>query len=281
MAMKSTFVHAISGAALLMLAACATVAKEDRLLVSGPAPRVDAFDHNALRVLSWNMHKAKHADCQRDLARHAADNDLLLLQEAVLDVPIRALLEREGYSWLMANAFSVGGLERGVLIAARARPVDGRALRAFELLFPIPKSAIVTHYRLVGRSEQLAVANLHGINFTLGLGRFREQLEAVAKELKNHEGPVIFGGDFNTWSPRRHEVLGGIIKRLGLVEVKPAPDVRRRAFGQHLDHLFVRRFSVIDACSPEVKSSDHNPILVRMVSQCPVVKARDAAHVKP
>jgi endonuclease/exonuclease/phosphatase (EEP) superfamily protein YafD len=78
---------------------------------------------------------------------------------------------------------------------------------------------------------------------------------------------MIFGGDFNTWSVRRNKVLGEVTKRLGLVEVEPAPDDRRRAFGQHLDHLFVRGFSVVDARSFEVKSSDHNPILVRMVAQ--------------
>ena len=210
--MKSVFVHVISGAALVMLAACATVPKEDRMLVSGPVSRAGALDHgDALRVLCWNIHKAKHAGCQTDLSRHAAENDLLLLQEAVLSAPMREVLEREGCSWLMANAFAVGGMERGVLVAARARPVGGRALRAYEPLFPIPKSAIVTHFRLAGRSELLAVANLHGINFSLGLGWLREQLDAVAVELMHHKGPMIFGGDFNTWSRRRQEVVSACL----------------------------------------------------------------------
>lgn len=285
--MKFTLGRAILGAAALILAACATVPKNDRLLTSapdngldsgtrprspsGPASsarvRADAFDRGVLRVLSWNIHKAKDAGLYHDLARLAAQNDLLLLQEAVLDAPIGEVLKREGFSWQMADAFGVHGLERGVLIAARVAPVDGHELRTYEPLFPLPKSAIVTHYRLVGRSQQLAVVDLHGINFSLGLGRFRKQLEAVARELKHHDGPMIFGGDFNTWSVRRNKVLGGVAKRLGLVEVEPVPDDRRRAFGRHLDHLFVRGFSVVDARSFEVKSSDHNPISVRIVAQ--------------
>jgi endonuclease/exonuclease/phosphatase (EEP) superfamily protein YafD len=276
--------RAMIGAASLLLAACASVPKESRLLTSTPekkvasvtpasAPlaqkssghaRARAVDRGALRVLSWNIHKAKDADLHRDLARHASENDLLLLQEAVLDAPMRAVLDREGLSWQMAGAFAVRGVERGVLIAARGTPVGGRELRANEPLFPIPKSAIVTHYRLPGRSQQLAVANLHGINFSLGLRRFREQLDAVADELKHHDGPMVFGGDFNTWSLRRSDALGEVTKQLGLTAVAPFPDDRRRAFGQYLDHLFVRGFSVAEAQSPAMKSSDHNPILVTL-----------------
>ena len=84
----------------------------------------------------------------------------------------------------------IGGRKRGVLVAARIDPTEERALRTFEPLFPIPKSAIITRYSFVGRSEQLAVANLHGINFSSGLGRFREQLDDIAKELMNHDGPI-------------------------------------------------------------------------------------------
>ncbi len=250
-----------------MFAACATVPKEDRLLTSPAHARANAFDPGALRVLSWNIHKAQHADLPGDLARLAAKNDLLLLQEAVLETPVREAIDRAGFSWQLADAFALRGLDRGVMIAARVAPVDGWALRSREPLFPLPKSAIVTHYLLAGRREKLAVANLHGINFSLGLVRFREQLEAVAKELIHHDGPMIFGGDFNTWSLRRHAVLGEVTKRLGLTAVEPFPDDRRRAFGRHLDYLFVRGFSVVEAQSPVVKSSDHNPILVRLVAE--------------
>jgi endonuclease/exonuclease/phosphatase (EEP) superfamily protein YafD len=34
-----------------------------------------------------------------------------------------------------------------------------------------------------------------------------------------------------------------------------------------LDHLFVRGFTVLSAHSPGARSSDHNPILVRLRSQ--------------
>lgn len=252
------------GVASLTLTACVTVPGEDLLLTSAPKARAAAFDGGGLRVLSWNIHKATEADLPRDLQRYAAENDLLLLQEAVLTAPVREALTREGYGWQMARAFAVSGRERGVVVAARITPVDGVALRSYEPLFPIPKSAIITRYRLSGRRESLAVANLHGINFSLGLGRFREQLTAVADALSHHRGPIIFGGDFNTWSRSRHAALDEVAQQLGLLEIALTPDDRRMAFGQHLDHLFLRGFTVVSARSPTVTSSDHSPIVVEV-----------------
>lgn len=263
----------LMGVVSLMLVACVTVPRKDLLLTSAPGEGgaasstqrdVNALDTGALRVLSWNIHKATQADLPRDLERYAAVNDVLLLQEAVLSAPVREALVRQGFGWQMVRAFAVSGRERGVVVAARVPAVDGQALCSYEPLFPIPKSAIVTHYRLAGRRESLAVANLHGINFSLGLGRFREQIGAVASELSRHHGPIIFGGDFNTWSQRRHAVLDEVAMQLGLVEVALVPDDRRLAFGQHLDHLFLRGFSVVSAGSPKAKSSDHSPIMVKL-----------------
>lgn len=277
----------LASCVLLFLSACATVPDTERLLsprpdrgvgvqsapcggraAQGLAPRPPGLAAQPLRVLSWNLHKSEDAGWQTDLARFAAGNDLLLLQEAVLTDELRDVVERTGHRWQMAGAFSMDGIERGVMIAARVEPLAVCTLRTFEPLFPLPKSALVARYALAGRAETLAVANLHGINFTLGLGRFTEQIEAVARELERHEGPLIFGGDFNTWSDERHEALLQVTQRLRLTPVMPAPDGRRRAFGRYtLDHFFVRGLKVEQAVAEEVKSSDHNPIFVTLGSR--------------
>ena len=272
--------------AALGLAACASVPADERLLLprqdgsvmaitqpcgdkrevkpmTGRAT-LESLDAESLRVLSWNLHKGEDKGWDTDLARFAADHDLVLLQEAVMTDAVRNVLEKAGHDWMMAGAFAHNGEERGVLTAARARALDACTLRSFEPLLPLPKSALVVRYRLGGNAI-VAVANLHGINFTLGLERFREQLEAVAAELARHRGPVILGGDFNTWSESRHAVLVEIAARLGLVSVLfDDPDGRRLAFGRHLDHFYFRGFRLVRASAPEVKSSDHNPILVEL-----------------
>jgi endonuclease/exonuclease/phosphatase (EEP) superfamily protein YafD len=271
---------------VIALAACATVPQEERMLSLGADGQVDVstepcnltrpprlpvammpghvLDLRRLRLASWNLHKGSDEGWQADLTRYVNENDIVLLQEAVLNTPVREVLERAGYNWRMAGAFAYNGEERGVLVAARVQPIQVCTLRAFEPLAQLPKSAMVARYR-VADGRVFAVANLHGINFTLGLERFREQLEAVAAELARHQGPVILGGDFNTWSESRHAVLVEIAARLGLVSVLiDDPDGRRRTFGRHLDHFYFRGFRLVRASSPHVKSSDHNPILVEL-----------------
>ncbi|MFO1217638.1 MAG: endonuclease/exonuclease/phosphatase family protein [Burkholderiaceae bacterium] len=275
-------------ACTLVLGACVSVPQDERMLAPRADGRVDALsqpcraraplaampvvltagktlDPHTLRLVSWNLHKGEDDGWQGDLRRFAAEGDLLLLQEAVLNAPVRETLERAGHNWRMAGAFAYNGEERGVLVAARAQPIDACTLRAFEPLGRMPKSAMVARYRL-STGPVLAVANLHGINFTLGLEAFGEQIEAVAEVMARHEGPAILGGDFNTWSDERHQALQRVAARLGMTPVELSPDGRRRTFGRHLDHLFVRGLRVVDAHAPEVTTSDHNPIIVTLSS---------------
>ncbi len=219
-----------------------------------------------LRVANWNLHKAADRGWQQDLLRFAQENDVLIIQEAVLTPEVTAVLLRGGMQWRMAGAFAFDGIERGVLVAATAAPLAACTLRAFEPLFPLPKSALVVRYQLggAGAAAQLAVANLHSVNFTLGMARFRAQIEAVGAELAAHRGPIVMAGDFNTWSDERVKVMEDVAKGLGLTEAVPQPDVRRRAFGFALDHVYVRGFAAIAATSTPVKSSDHNPVLITL-----------------
>lgn len=271
----------------VLLAACAQVPDEERLLsplpggaasaqarpCSKPRPPLaaraaapPALDPKQLRIVSWNIHKGEDAGWETDLGRYAADNDVVLLQEAVLSSRMRGVIERAGHDWRMAGAFSYQGEERGVLVAARVPPLDSCTLREFEPIFRLPKSAMVTRFALAGTGRTVAISNLHGINFTLLLGSFRSQLEAVAAELATHDGPIVFAGDFNTWSEDRSALLNEVASRLGLKPVEIHPDGRRRTLGLHLDHLFVRGFTTVRASAPEVRSSDHNPILVTLVA---------------
>ncbi|MFN0185305.1 MAG: endonuclease/exonuclease/phosphatase family protein [Aquabacterium sp.] len=220
-----------------------------------------------LSVANWNLHKAQDQGWQDELARLAKAHDLLLIQEAVLTPEVNAVLLRTGLRWRMAGAFAMSGVERGVLVAARADPVDACTLRAFEPLFPLPKSALVLRFRQGDGAPDLMVANLHSVNFTLGLARFREQIQAVGDELARHDGPIVLAGDLNAWSEERTAIVMAVAQRLRLTPVVPTPDGRRRAFGYALDHVFVRGYDVISAVSPVVTSSDHNPILIQLTAR--------------
>lgn len=277
----------VTAACTLALAGCAVVPEQPRVIAlengqpaaasaacdsaatTSPAPATATatatravLPSGPLRVLSWNLYKGQASGWQNDLAHYAAEHDLLLLQEAVLTAELRRVLEGSGQRWQMAAAFAWGDVERGVMLAARTAPVATCTLRSFEPLFPLPKSSLVARYALAGRSDTLAVANLHGVNFELGASRFAQQLEAVAGELAGHRGPMILAGDFNAWSAARDAALIAVARRLGLEELRFDPDHRRTAFGRHLDRFFVRGLVVRWSVSPVVTSSDHNPLRV-------------------
>jgi endonuclease/exonuclease/phosphatase (EEP) superfamily protein YafD len=278
-------IRALLAAILIALpGACATVPPvqqafaiaRDGTAVGGPLPcstsaatteagkAADPLPGPTLRVLSWNLHKNGDPGWDADLARFAADSDLLLIQEASLTEGLHGVLANAGFDGLLASAFALDGRETGALSAARVRPASACVQRQFEPLLQLPKAAVIQRYGLSGTTERLAVANVHAINFTLGLADYREQLEAIARELADHRGPLIVAGDFNTWSASRFDVVKDVMQRMGLQPVLPLVDTRSRFFGQQVDYIFVRGLEVVHAAAPEVESSDHNPVLVTL-----------------
>ena len=266
-----------------LLCACVTLTVEPRAVVSGPggAARVmtlrcdavdrvlqtaanvqvaDALDRRPFKVLMWNIHKQADSGWERDLSAFAAANDVVLLQEAVLQPPLRKILNDTGLRWSMASSFLLDADDIGVLTATRIAPVASCTQRVVEPLIRIPKSAVISWLPIVGTRETLAIVNVHSITFELSLDVYRSQLEALADALARHRGPIIFAGDFNTWNDARDRVVSEIAARLGLTELNLRVDQRAVFFGRHLDHIFIRGLETVDVIAVPVTSSDHNPM---------------------
>jgi len=227
-----------------------------------PNDRLQALDTARLRVLTWNVHKTEDAGWREDFSHLAANHDVLALQEAVINDRLLGTLAREGYDWRLTSAFRFLEQDAGVLTAARTPAARACSLRATEPVTRIPKSALTTTYRLAGREDTLLVANLHGINFTIGTTAFRQQIEAVAQQVALHRGPAILAGDFNTWNGARRAVLEEVAGRLGLIAVVVRDDQRTRFMGQPVDGMYYRGLQVVSAAAFPVTSSDHNPFSV-------------------
>ncbi|HEV2686539.1 MAG TPA: endonuclease/exonuclease/phosphatase family protein [Actinomycetota bacterium] len=227
-----------------------------------PSAGARTLDPGAIRLASWNLHKEADPGWDGDLARLAEQSDMLLIQEAEVSPQLRAVMERSRFSWLLSSAFEYLGLEYGVLTATRVAPASACTLRANEPLLNIPKAALITHYRLLGRDATLAVANLHAINFALGTDAYRAQLDAIGDELANHRGPIVVAGDFNTWNGQRDEVVRAFASRLSLTPVVFAVDQRKRFMGRIFDWIYVREVEIVGATAWAVSSSDHNPLVV-------------------
>ncbi len=268
---------------VVLLCGCVTLTAEPRAVLSGTgdasgamtlkcesALRVlqdaivgksaDALDRRPFRIVIWNIHKEGDHGWQDELAAFAAANDVMLLQETVLDPVLRNIVDNAGLRWVMASSFLYDDNDIGVLTATRVAPIASCTQRVLEPLLRIPKSAVISWLRIAGRQETLAIVNVHAINFDLFIDEYRAQLEALVDTLSTHQGPIVFAGDFNTWSDARDRVLGEVAARLGMTELELSVDKRATFFGRHVDHIFVRGVEIIDAIAIPVTSSDHNPI---------------------
>ena len=223
-----------------------------------------ALDAQAVRIASWNLHKEADPGWQADLTALIARSDVLLLQEAGLAPELRAVIEGGGLGWVLASSFAYLDAEYGVLTATRVRPAAACTLRANEPLLGIPKSALITYFRVLGRDSMLAIVNLHSINFAPGSLGYHAQLEALGDALAAHPGPLVIAGDFNTWNAARDYEVRALATRLSLTPVAFPVDARRRFLGRIFDWVYVRGVEVNDATAWEVTSSDHNPLLITL-----------------
>jgi endonuclease/exonuclease/phosphatase (EEP) superfamily protein YafD len=215
-----------------------------------------------ITLLTWNMFKQSRSNWLTDFQQLSLDQDLLILQEATMDESLDTVLSASPYHWLMTTAFYYQDNATGVLTASRIPSTRHCALYANEPLIQIPKSILVSSYSLAGTNQHLLVANVHGINFSLGLETYRKQFKALGTILREHAGPLILAGDFNTWSDDREAILDQLSKDLSLQQVEYESHHRITVFGNPIDHVYYRGLELVQASSPHVSSSDHNPLLV-------------------
>ncbi|MGL5107738.1 endonuclease/exonuclease/phosphatase family protein [Vibrio qinghaiensis] len=218
-------------------------------------------EHGQLNVLVWNIYKQNRATWQSELNKFSQDAQLVLLQEASMTLSLKEWISQKQWGGTQADAFRVFGESAGVLNLGRQMPVLACAYTELEPWLRLPKSAIYALYRL-SDGQTLAVVNLHAVNFTYGTQEYANQLEALLVQLKTHHGPLIVGGDFNSWSQARMDTLTAALNRVGLQEVSFEPDHRVQfVTGLVLDHLFYRGLTLLNAKAPVTDASDHNPLL--------------------
>lgn len=223
----------------------------------------DPIQPGSLKLLNWNISKGSKEFWQKDLRSMSIDKDFVILQEAVLDSGIKLQVKE-----LMHESFSPGyttaSKTTGVLTYSKRKPLSECRLSVLEPWLRTPKATNITQFSIEGRHETLLVINVHVVNFSIGLIRFRDQMEQIRQVLMDHSGPAILAGDFNTWRSKRMEVVNDIAGRFAFVAVQLQLDNRKKFNGHALDHVFVRGLSVHNSEVKSVISSDHNPIAVEL-----------------
>ena len=229
----------------------------------GPMPaQSSVLDGGGFSVTSWNIYKGKLSGWDRDLETFHRQSDLLLLQEAHLVPEFRDWLELKSSDWAMAHAFALSDAWSGVLTLGKVPQQSPCAQRIHEPYLRLPKTTLISYFPVAGHSQPLLVANIHGVNFTLGSSDLAAQLQAVQEVINAHEGPVILAGDFNTWSDARMQVVRRLAAIHKLQSVTFQQQQPTGQFGHQLDHIYYRGLVPLQSRVTQVKSSDHYPLTV-------------------
>jgi len=215
-----------------------------------------------ITFLNWNIYKGNGDNWKQDLSSFAREHDLMTIQEAMLDESLIELLDVHDFNWTMHTAFYLNGNAAGVMNVANTDSLYSCGFRVNEPIIRIPKAALVSYYAIEGSDQKLLVANIHGINFTLGVEAYRKQLQKLYDSIVHHDGPMIVAGDFNSWSRERVLQMQYFVDRLALLKIEYVINNKTHVFGNAIDHVFYRQLKLVNNEVIQVSSSDHNPISV-------------------
>lgn len=218
-------------------------------------------------MLCWNVYKnnRKHPRFQsflrKELERRVVD--LILFQEA--SFRDNHHFELPHFSYDAAANLEFKGEFYGVLTASRMESSHAQAYlsEGRESILGPHKSLLLSNY-LFDDGSSLLILNIHAINFR-ETQRYSKELERFLDLLKEHKGPMILAGDFNSWSNKRMDKLQKIAERLSLTAVTFKETGKVKSFmGKELDFVFYRELELVEAVvMDEHKLSDHNPLFVR------------------
>ena len=218
-------------------------------------------------MLCWNVYKnnRKNSRFQNFLRTEVERRvvDLILFQEASFCDDHH--FELPHFSYDAAANLEFRGEFYGVLTASRMESSHAKAYlsEGRESMFGPHKSLLLSDYSFNDGSA-LLILNVHAINFRENQ-RYSKELERFLNLLKEHKGPMILAGDFNSWNKKRMEKLQKIAEKLSLTAVSFEKTGKVKSFmGKTLDFVFYRELELVEAVvMDEHKLSDHNPLFVR------------------
>ena len=211
-------------------------------------------------ILVWNVEKGKQGYLwSNDFDYLLLTNDIALVQEGMLDPMMTEVFStQKNHCWDFAISFIESQKPTGVVTGSVYTPSHASYYRSpfTEPLLHTPKMAVITKYPMQNSTDELMVVNLHALNFVED--SYQEaQLVGLEQIMQKHTGPLIFAGDFNSWTTRRQVVITRIVKKLGLNKAKFPRDSRTFK----IDHIFYRGLNLKQSrVHMGISSSDHRPL---------------------
>ncbi|MDF7667719.1 endonuclease/exonuclease/phosphatase family protein [Orbaceae bacterium ESL0727] len=219
--------------------------------------------HHHFSILVWNIFKQKRIECIPVLEEYIDNTELMLLQEAQNSAPLLNLITQHNKIADQVPAYSFNDLSVGVMTVANSLPICTFSFKEKEPLIRVPKSALITIYPIDNSDKTLLVANVHAINFSIGVKIYQQQIRVLLNKVNEHCGPVILAGDFNAWSRQRLNLLYHLIRTIELKPVNFTVDMRKTFMGRPLDFVFYRGLELTSAQIIQTNASDHNPLLAQ------------------
>ena len=218
-----------------------------------------------IEVLLWNVYKCKKKGWPIDFTTLINNKDLIILQEAIINSPFDSYFTKSAlHQWIMARSFKdiktniETGVKTGSTVAAQKHYFS--ASEYSEPISKTKKMLLATLYPLNITGQSLLVVNSHLINF-VSFKKFKAHLDQVFNTLEHHDGPILLAGDFNTWNKKRLKYFNVLAISFSLIEVQMIRQPRLNHLFKHLDHIYCRGLTVIDAhVHTEIQTSDHYPI---------------------
>lgn len=223
-----------------------------------------------INILVWNIYKGKIVGWEEDFSSLANQNDLMILQEVFLNPRMeRVFKSTSEFDYTFASAWEdtkYSNTKSGVATASRVKPTKIQWQRSYftEPIVKTPKMTLFTEYALENSDQKLLVGNIHGINFVTA-GKLKHMIDRATEVLKKHSGPIVFAGDFNTWTKTKLRIMNESLRKIGMSPVKFDLDTRKRALGKALDHIWIKNLKVIGSkVLSNITTSDHKPLAIEV-----------------
>lgn len=217
-------------------------------------------------MLCWNTQKlTQTVKFQVELARvlQQFPSQFLLFQETKLALHNNSHFPK--WSYAIAPNIQTNRSIFGVLTASQYAftDVQPRLTRKREGIIATFKSYMLSYHPLPNK-QSLLVVNVHAINF-VSSNYFLREMELLKAELLEHNGPMVFAGDFNVWSRQRRLYLRLLCNSVGLRQAYMEDAQHIKTYRKHpLDFIFYRDLWLKEAIAIDTSTvSDHNPIYAR------------------
>lgn len=238
----------------------------DAILKTG-SPQGGELDPKRIKVCTWNIFKGSGGYLfEHDFRKILYESDIFVVQEALLSEHSLRLYHGRGVEVVHAASYSrVDGIRDGVMTLSSVPAIASQhriICKNPEPVLKTPKVALVTYYKLKGLNEKLMVVNVHATLFRT-VKQSISELHNLIAQIPEHNGPVVFAGDFNTFTKKYLNAVIIELGSFGFEFVKFNNDFRSTL--SNLDQVFVRGLQVKSSFIDfSINSSDHFPLIFEL-----------------